>query len=461
MVLDGILARTRTDLARRRREVSVDALRRRDPGPTRPFAAAIASGRAGFILECKRASPSEGRLRDPYDPGAIARAYADHADAISVLTDAPAFGGSLGHLESVRRAAPQPVLRKDFVVDPYQVVEARAHGADAVLLMLSVLDDAGWRECAATATEAGLETLTEVHTRAEVDRALVLGAPVIGINNRDLRTLRVDLDVTRALAPLIPRDRVVVGESGIRSHADVRSLRGLVDAFLVGTTLMRDPDLGTASRRLIYGETKVCGLTRPGDAVTAWRLGATHGGLIFAPESPRVVTLEAARAVVRAAPLRWTGVFVNAAPALIAGHAVALDLAAVQLHGEESQDDIARLREVLPPAVEVWKAVRVRDRVPRVAETGADRLVLDTWRDGRRGGTGARFDWALLEGYPDRDRVFLGGGLTPEVAAAADTIGCAGLDVSSGVEDAPGVKSAQRLAAFFAARRGSGRERIA
>jgi indole-3-glycerol phosphate synthase/phosphoribosylanthranilate isomerase len=292
-----------------------------------------------------------------------------------------------------------------------------------------------------------------------MDRALTLGAPVIGINNRDLATLRVDLAVTRSLAPLVPPDRVLVCESGIRGHADVVSLRPRVDAFLIGTALMRERELGAAVRRVAYGETKVCGLTRPDDARTAWRAGATWGGLIFAPESPRAVTLDRAREVVCAAPLRWVGVFVNAATSEIVERAAELELCAVQLHGEELPATVAEIRRALPAPVELWKAVRIQDRIPRVEETGADRLLLDTWREDRRGGTGARFDWSLLDAYPDKDRAWLSGGLSPEVAADADALECFGLDVNSGVEAAPGIKSPERLAAFFAARRGPGKER--
>ena len=458
MVLERIVARTREDLAGRMRERPLATLLREASPSTRPFAAALKRGRTGFILECKHASPSEGLIREPYHPAAIADAYAAHADAISVLTDEPWFQGSLHHLEAVSRAVTIPVLRKDFIVDPWQVVEARVHGADAVLLMLSVLDDAGWRDCAAAARGIGIETLTEVHTRRELERAVALEAPVIGINNRDLATLRVDLDVTRELAPLVPRDRVLVCESGIATHSDILALRATVDAFLVGTTLMRERDLAAATKRLIYGETKVCGLTRLGDARAAWEAGATYGGLIFAPESPRAVALAQARELAQSAPLRWVGVFVNAPVSEIASHAVDVGLQAVQLHGEEPPSFVAEVRRALPAGIEVWKAVRVKDRVPAVAETGADRLVLDTWRGDKRGGTGERFDWSLLDGYADRSRVLLSGGLTAEVAAQAEALGCYGLDVNSGVEERPGIKSPARLAQFFAARRGLARE---
>ena len=459
MVLDRIVARTREDVSRRQRDVPLARLLDRLPRSERDFAASLRRPRTGFIMECKRASPSEGLIRDGYDPVAIAEAYAPFADAISVLTDGPFFQGSREHLRQVRDSVAVPVLCKDFVVGPYQVVEARAAGADAVLLMLSVLDDSGYRDCADTAAMVGIATLTEVHSAAELDRALRLGAEVIGINNRDLTTMTVDLDTTRRLAPGIPEDRVVICESGLRTHPEVRSLAPLVDGFLVGTALMKAPDLPQAVRTLVFGMTKVCGLTRPDDARIAWEAGASHGGLIFAPESARLVDLDRAAEIRRVAPLHWVGVFVNDSVDRIAALAGRLGLAAVQLHGEETREQVGHLRTRLPAGTEVWKAVRVRDRVPRLAETGADRMVLDTWREDQRGGTGQRFDWSPVRGHPDRERIILGGGLRPEVVTEAEALGVGGLDVNSGVEDNPGIKNPARLAAFFEARRGTGRKR--
>jgi indole-3-glycerol phosphate synthase/phosphoribosylanthranilate isomerase len=338
------------------------------------------------------------------------------------------------------------------------VDEARLHGADAVLLMLSVLDDAAWRACAAAARRHGMDALTEVHDEADLRRALDLGAPVIGINNRDLRTMQVDLTVTERLAPLVDDDRLLVGESGIGSHGDVRRLRGLVDGLLVGTTLMRSPDPRRAVRELVYGVTKVCGLTRAEDARAAAEAGATHGGLVFSAESPRRVTLEQARAVRRDADLAWVGVFVNEQVADVAYAARELHLAAVQLHGDETPEYVGVLRPLLPAGCEIWRCARVSGAPPPpVAASGADRLLLEGEGTGPRGGSGRLFDWRTLVGYRDAGRCLVAGGLRPENADAADRLGVWGLDVSSGVEERPGVKSAAKLAAFFAARRGNGR----
>lgn len=458
MALERIVARARADVAARMAALPLAALQAQCRPSDRDFAAALRRVPTGFIMECKRASPSEGVLRDAYDPVAIAMAYAPFADAISVLCDGPFFGGSLDHLRAVRAAVDVPVLCKDFVVDPWQVWEARVAGADAILLMLSVLDDAQYRACAAAAGEAGIATLTEVHTEAELHRALALGAPVIGINNRDLSTLRVHLETTHRLAPLATRAPVLVSESGIRDHGDVRALAPLVDGFLVGSSLVKSGDLPQAVRALVFGLTKVCGLTRPLDAAAAWAAGATHGGLIFAAGSPRQLTVDVAEQVMRGAPLAWVGVFVDQGLERVASIAQRLGLAAVQLHGSESPEEIAALRARLPEGTEIWKAFRVRDRLPTLDAAPLDRIVLDTWHPTAHGGTGTVFDWQLLGGHPMRERIILAGGLTPERVAAAAQLGVGGLDVSSGVEAAPGIKDHARLAAFFAARRGTGRE---
>jgi indole-3-glycerol phosphate synthase/phosphoribosylanthranilate isomerase len=418
----------------------------------RSMEAALRAPHQGFVLECKAASPSRGLIRADLDPAALARDYAPVADAISVITDTPFFQGQLAWLRAVREAVPQPVLCKDFVLEPYQVAEARAAGADALLLMLSVLDDEGYRACAAEAERWGLDALTEVHDASELARAQALGARIVGINNRDLKTLRVDLAVTEALAPQVGGDRVVISESGLFTHADARRLRSCADAYLVGTSLVSADDPGRAARELAYGRVKVCGLTRPADAAAAWDAGATWGGLIFAPGSPRLLSPEQAAEVRGAAPLQWVGVFVNAPQEAVVASAASLNLSAVQLHGDESPAQVSALRAALPASCEVWKAVRVRDAVPTPEGwPGADRLLLDTYHPGARGGTGERFDWSLLT---DPTQVVLAGGLGPRNLAEADALGAWALDLNSGVESAPGIKDAQLLEQALAALRG-------
>jgi indole-3-glycerol phosphate synthase/phosphoribosylanthranilate isomerase len=456
MALERIIAHKRREVAAREAARPLATVERGLAPSERSLEAALRRPRAGYVMECKKASPSRGRIRDDFDPAAIAREYAPLADAVSVLTDAAFFEGSLDDLAVARAQVTQPVIMKDFVLGPYQLYEGRAAGADAALLMLSVLDDATLVRCRDAARELGLDVLAEVHDEAELERAVALGFTVIGINNRNLATLEVDLAVTERLAPLVPGDRVVVAESGVGGHGDALRLRPHADAFLVGSSLMSRPDLGAAVRELVFGRVKVCGLTRSEDAVAAHDAGAIYGGLIFADDSPRRVTVEAAREIARGAPLEWVGVFVDEVPEKVVGVAAELGLAAVQLHGTEDRKYFESLRRGLPEATEIWKAVRVRDRVPPLAETGADRIVCDTYKKGVPGGTGERFDWSLLDGR-DLSRVIVGGGLDPECAAEADTLGAFALDVNSGVEERPGVKSADGLWRFFAALRGVGR----
>ncbi|HEX2826629.1 MAG TPA: indole-3-glycerol phosphate synthase TrpC [Burkholderiales bacterium] len=228
----------------------------RDAAAARDFVGAmrarIAGGRAAVIAEIKKASPSKGVIREDFDPAAIAASYERHGAAcLSVLTDQQFFEGRLADLQAARAACGLPALRKDFMVDPYQVYEARAAGADCILLIVAALDDAKMRELEDVARELGLAVLVEVHDGAELDRALKLKTPLIGVNNRDLRTFETRLDTTLRLLERIPADRIVITESGILEPEDVTRMRSRdVSAFLVGEAFMRAPDPGVELERL-------------------------------------------------------------------------------------------------------------------------------------------------------------------------------------------------------------------
>ncbi|EOL8943137.1 bifunctional indole-3-glycerol-phosphate synthase TrpC/phosphoribosylanthranilate isomerase TrpF [Cronobacter dublinensis] len=410
----------------------------------RRFYDALQGARTAFILECKKASPSKGVIREDFDPARIAAVYKHHASAISVLTDEKYFQGSVEFLPIVSAIAHQPVLCKDFIIDPYQIYLARFYQADACLLMLSVLDDDQYRQLAAVAHSLSMGVLTEVSNEEELERAIRLEAKVVGINNRDLRDLSIDLNRTRELAPRLGHGVTVISESGIHTYGQVRELSRFANGFLIGSALMEHDDLETAVRQVLLGENKVCGLTRPQDAQSAWEAGAVFGGLIFVPSSPRAVTDEQARAVIDAAPLRYVGVFRDAPLDDVAAKAQQFALSVVQLHGDEDQTYISALRASLPATTAIWKAQSVSHALPARNLQYVDRYVLDNGQ----GGSGVQFDWSLLEGQSLND-VMLAGGLGADNCVQAAQLGCAGLDFNSGVESAPGIKDSDKLAAVF------------
>jgi indole-3-glycerol phosphate synthase len=258
-VLAEICAKKRADVARSKAAVSEAVLLAglAKAPPVRPFAPALerhlAEGRYGLIAEIKKASPSVGLIRNDFEPQRLARAYeAGGASCLSVLTDTPYFQGSDTDLVAAHQAASLPVLRKDFILEPYQVVESRHIGADCILLIMAALPDSAAGELAAAADELGLDVLAEIHDRDELDRALLLGVRLIGINNRNLKTLETDLRTTETLAPEVPSDRLVIAESGIRGPADLDRLAAAgARCFLVGESLMRETDVAAATRRLL------------------------------------------------------------------------------------------------------------------------------------------------------------------------------------------------------------------
>ena len=454
-VLGEIAAAKRRELARRLDGVSLNALRAMAEPSRRSLFAVLARPGARFILEIKKASPSEGPIRAGAEPAALARGYAGVADALSVLCDGPYFGGSLDDLAAARREFEGPILAKDFFIDLRQVAEARIAGADAILVMLSLLDDDAAAAMIAEARRLGMDALVEVHDEGEMRRALALDGTIIGINNRDLRDLSIDLSTTERLAGLAA-DRLLVSESGISSRADVERLSPFVDSFLIGSSLMRSADPAQAARKLVFGRTKLCGLTCDADLRAA--RPAAYAGFVFVPGSPRHVTADEVAplaGIARRCGIRPVGVFRDEPAEKVADVATLLGLHAVQLHGGEDADYVQALRRELAPSCEIWTALSV-GRDP-LESRGGDRLLFDNGN----GGSGRSFDWSLVEGHPELSRAIVAGGIGPDNAPAARQLGAYAIDVGSGVEERPGRKSPDKIAALFEALRPTSRGQLA
>jgi indole-3-glycerol phosphate synthase/phosphoribosylanthranilate isomerase len=453
-VLGEIAAAKRAELAQRFANMSIETLRQQAVRTGRSLAAAIARPAGRFILEIKKASPSEGAIRADADVAAIARGYAGVADALSVLTDGNRFGGSIEDVRTAREQFDGPILAKDFFLDPRQVVEARIAGADAVLVMLSLLDDGEARVMIDEARRLGMDCLVEVHDEREMRRAIALGAPLIGINNRDLRDLSIDLATTERLARLAP-DRLLVSESGIGSRADIDRLGPQVAGFLIGSSLMRARDPVQAARALLFGRVKLCGLNRPEDIAAG--AAAAFAGFVFVPGSPRHVSAKQAAPLAgqaRRRGIRPVGVFRDAPLAVAADIATLLDLHAVQLHGREDEEYVNALRRQLPPRCEVWTAVSVgRDSLHRA---GGHRLLFDNGD----GGSGSRFDWRLIRDHPRLDQALVAAGIGPANARRAAALGAYAIDAGSALDAAPGLKSALAIRGLFEALRPESRTEL-
>lgn len=465
-VLENIVAKRRTHLPEIRQRIAHVNVAELAPSTRSLYDNLHQGGRgsAHFIMECKAASPSLGEIRADYRPDAIARIYSKYAAGISVLCEPERFRGDYDHLAAVRANTHLPVLCKDFIIAPEQVYAARYFGADAILLMMSVLDDATYRELADLADSLGLDVLTEVIDTNEIDRALALGAQILGINNRNLHDLSIDLSRTITLSKYIPEDVVLLSESGIRNHQTVTELAGYCNGFLVGSQLTGTPDIDAAARALLYGENKVCGLHNAAEARLALTNGAVYGGLIRVKESPRYVSRETSSEIMETVPglnyvivTRDSNDFASSwvpGASAIQLHAPYQGSAAAELELiTRAREELAALAPEQP--LQVWRAVSMTnpEHAGVIADIAAavDRLVLDSGA----GGTGKAFDWEHIPAEY-RDRILLAGGIGVDNIAAALEQNCSGLDLNSGVEYPAsagkwaGMKDAGKIAACFA-----------
>ena len=448
-ILNTIVAYKKDYVAQQKIDIPLDTFQGDITKSDRDFYQAFynkkSANEMAFILECKKASPSKGLIRAHFDVSEIARTYAPYATATSVLTDEKIFQGSFDFLPLAKSATHTPILCKDFFIDPYQVYYARHRGANAILLMLSVVDDATYRELSTIAHDLGMGVLTEVINESEAQRAIDLGAKIIGINNRNLHDLSTDITRTRVLRKHLPNDVIVISESGIYTFADTMTLRPDCDGFLVGSSLMAQDDIDRACRSLVMGKNKICGLTKPEHAQSAYENGAVYGGLIFAKKSKRYVDTEIAKSIIQSAPLQYIGVFVDEDNNTIIQMVNDLKLSGVQLHGNETDTDIDILKKACP-SITVIKAIGVDMNATAfdIPVQNADYYVIDTAVDGQSGGTGLSFNWNSI---PDslRDKCLLSGGIGVDEIPHAIEQKCMGLDMNSKLENPPPTKDTKLI----------------
>ncbi|CAL4322455.1 bifunctional indole-3-glycerol-phosphate synthase TrpC/phosphoribosylanthranilate isomerase TrpF [Buchnera aphidicola] len=410
---------------------------------TRDFYKSLQKKSPFFILECKKSSPSLGIIRKDFNLIHIANIYKKYATSISVLTEEKYFHGKMEYIDIVRKCVSQPILCKDFFIDPYQIYLARYYNADAILLMLSVLNNVQYIALSKIAKKLRMGILTEVNNIEEVKRAIELKSSVIGINNRNLHDLSIDLNRTRNLSSLI-KDRIIISESGIKNNRQIKELSTIVNGFLIGSSLMSKKDLETNVKSLIIGDNKVCGLTRIIDAKIAEKSGAVYGGLIFVKKSSRKITPKIAQNIIFQNKLRFVGIFQNQDIETIIEITKKISLHAIQLHGSENQNYINILREKLSKKIKIWKAFSIQSKIPLLNWHNVNKYILDS----SSGGSNTSFNWNLLKGRV-LDHVLLAGGININNCLIASRLNCSGLDLNSGVEKSPGIKDHKKIKSIF------------
>ena len=474
MILDKIIEATKIRVAQEKQvesPESVKAVALALPSDTGfPFEAVLRQQDFNFICEVKKASPSKGIIAEHFPYLEIAKEYeVAGAAAISVLTEPDFFKGDKKYLQEIASTVKIPVLRKDFIIDEYQIYQAKVWGASAILLICACLDVPTLTKFRELADSLGLSSLVEAHDEHEVQMAIDCGARIIGVNNRNLKDFTVDVQNSVRLRNLVQDDVIFVSESGLETPEDIQVLRdNNIGVALMGETFMRSPNK-VEKLAYLYGSTyytpkvKMCGISKVETIPAVVDAKPDYMGLVFTP-SKRQVTVDQAKTLVEELhkgcakkygsdteqdkddTIKTVGVFVNETVDNLVTIANEVNLDAVQLHGDEDETFIQSLKE--RTNVEVWKAVQIRSAVDAEAwiDSSADMLLFDAYHKDERGGTGEVFDWSSLDEF-ERPFMLAGGIDSTNVARAIRTVRPYGIDTSSGIET-NGVKDDEKITAF-------------
>ena len=467
MILDTIVEATKIRVAQEKQVESPEAVKAAAlalPSDTGfPFEAALRQQDFNFICEVKKASPSKGIIAEHFPYLDIAKEYeVAGAAAISVLTEPDFFKGDKKYLQEIASTVKIPVLRKDFIIDEYQIYQAKVWGASAILLICACLDVPTLTKFRELADSLGLSSLVEAHDEKEVQMAIDCGARIIGVNNRNLKDFTVDVQNSVRLRNLVQDDVIFVSESGLETPEDIQVLRdNNIGVALMGETFMRSPNK-VEKLAYLYGPTyytpkvKMCGISKVETILAVVEAKPDYMGLVFAP-SKRQVTIDKAKILVEelhkqcinhydTKVVKTVGVFVNETVDNLVTIANEANLDAVQLHGDEDEAFIQSLKE--RTNVEVWKAIQIRSAADVEAwiDSSADMLLFDAYHKDERGGTGEVFDWSSLDAF-ERPFMLAGGIDSTNVARAIRTVRPYGIDISSGIET-NGVKDDEKITAF-------------
>ena len=467
MILDKIVEATKVRVAQEKEVETPEAVKAAAlalPSDTGfPFEAALRQQDFNFICEVKKASPSKGIIAEHFPYLDIAKEYeVAGAAAISVLTEPDFFKGDKKYLQEIASTVKIPVLRKDFIIDEYQIYQAKVWGASAILLICACLDVPTLTKFRELADSLGLSSLVEAHDEQEVQMAIDCGARIIGVNNRNLKDFTVDVQNSVRLRNLVQDDVIFVSESGLETPEDIQVLRdNNIGVALMGETFMRSPNK-IEKLAYLYGPTyytpkvKMCGISQVDTIPAVVEAKPDYMGLVFA-SSKRQVTVEQAKTLVEVlhkqckaqndtVSIKTVGVFVNETLDNLVTIANEANLDVVQLHGDEDEAFIQSLKE--RTNVEVWKAIQIRSAADAAAwiDSSADMLLFDAYHKDERGGTGDVFDWSCLDTF-ERPFMLAGGIDSTNVARAIRTVRPYGIDISSGIET-NGVKDDEKITAF-------------